>query len=138
MQKHFEPAEGAQGWQISNAPILSMSAHAAALSLFEKAGMKNLRAKSKTLTGYLYFLLSDINSADFQLITPTNPNERGCQVSIQMKKDGRKTFDYLTKNGVIADWREPDVIRVAPVPMYNSFEDVFRFAALFKSALSTK
>lgn len=138
MQKHFEPAEGAQGWQISNAPILSMSAHAAALSLFEKAGMKNLRAKSKTLTGYLYFLLSDINSADFQLITPTNPNERGCQVSIQMKKDGRKTFDYLTKNGVIADWREPDVIRVAPVPMYNSFEDVFRFAALFKAALNAK
>lgn len=138
MQKHFEPAEGAQGWQISNAPILSMSAHAAALSLFEKAGMKNLRAKSKTLTGYLYFLLSDIKSDDFQLITPVNPNERGCQVSIQMKKDGRKTFDYLTKNGVIADWREPDVIRVAPVPMYNSFEDVYRFAALFKAALGAK
>jgi kynureninase len=138
MQKHFEPAEGAQGWQISNAPILSMSAHAAALSLFEKAGMKNLRAKSKTLTGYLYFLLSDINSADFQLITPINPNDRGCQVSIQMKKDGRKVFEHLTKNGVIADWREPDVIRVAPVPMYNSFEDVFRFATLFKAALGAK
>jgi kynureninase len=100
--------------------------------------MKNLRAKSKNLTSYLYFLLSEIKSDDFQLITPKNPNERGCQLSIQMKKDGRKTFDYLTKNGVIADWREPDVIRVAPVPMYNSFEDVFRFAALFEAALTRK
>lgn len=138
MQKHFEPTEGAQGWQISNAPILSMSAHAAALSLFEKAGMKNLRAKSKTLTAYLYFLLSDIKSNDFQLITPSNANERGCQVSIQMKKEGRKVFEQITKNGVIADWREPDVIRVAPVPMYNSFEDVYRFASLFKLALNVK
>lgn len=137
MLRHFAPAEGAQGWQISNAPVLSMAAHAAALSLFEKAGIKNLRKKSLVLTEYLYFLLSELPQESFSIITPKKATERGCQLSIQTRNSetGRKIFKQLTENGVIADWREPDVIRVAPVPMYNSFEDVFRFAKIFGEAL---
>lgn len=137
MLRHFAPAEGAQGWQISNAPVLSMAAHAAALSLFEKAGIKNLRKKSLVLTEYLYFLLSGLPQESFSIITPKKATERGCQLSIQTRNSeiGRKIFKTLTEQGVIADWREPDVIRVAPVPMYNSFEDVFRFAKIFGEAL---
>ncbi len=135
MQKHFVPAEGAQGWQLSNAPVLSMAAHAAALSVFEKTSMKELRAKSFLLSGYLHFLLHQIPSSAFSIITPAKADARGCQVSIQMKENGRKVFDILEKNGVIADWREPDVIRVAPVPMYNTFEDVYRFAQHFLNAI---
>lgn len=137
MLRHFNPAEGAQGWQISNAPILSMAAHAAALSLFEKAGIKNLRKKSVLLTNYLYFLLTQLPQDKFSIITPENENARGAQLSIQTKNNeiGRKIFKRLTDSGVIADWREPDVIRIAPVPMYNTFEDVFRFAKIFGEAL---
>lgn len=137
MLRHFAPAEGAQGWQISNAPVLSMAAHAAALSLFEKAGIKNLRKKSLVLTEYLYFLLSELPQESFSIITSKKATERGCQLSIQTRNSeiGRKIFKTLTAQGVIADWREPDVIRVAPVPMYNSFEDVFRFAKIFGEAL---
>ncbi|HEY0262842.1 MAG TPA: kynureninase, partial [Chitinophagales bacterium] len=124
MLRHFEPDEGAQGWQISNAPVLSMAAHAAALSLFEKAGIKNLRKKSIELTNYLHFLLSQLPQEKFAIITPQKDNARGAQLSIQTKNSetGRKIFKQLSENGVIADWREPDVIRIAPVPMYNSFE----------------
>lgn len=137
MLRHFQPAEGVQGWQISNAPVLSMAAHAAALSLFEKAGIKNLRKKSIELTNYLYFLLSQLPQAEFSIITPENEAYRGAQISIQTKNSeiGRHIFKQLTAKGVIADWREPDVIRVAPVPMYNTFEDVFRFVEIFGNAL---
>lgn len=136
MQKGFVPTEGAQGWQLSNAPILSMAAHAASLSVFQKTTIINLRKKSILLSGFLHFLLSEIKSSEFSVITPSEIKQRGCQVSIQMKKDGKKVFDYLTANHVVADWREPDVIRVAPTPLYNTFEEVYKFVELFKSALS--
>lgn len=137
MKKGFKPMVGADGWQLSNVPIFQSAAHLASLEIFQQAGMKNLRAKSVLLTGYLEFLLSELNPSakHFNIITPRSPEERGCQLSILMKQDGRKVFDYITKAGVIADWREPDVIRIAPVPLYNSFEDVFAFAQIFKQAL---
>jgi len=134
MFKHFTPQPGAAGWQISNAPVLSMAAHKASLEIFDKAGIKALRKKSEQLTGYLYWLLTakcQLPTANyFTIITPSEKKHRGCQLSIQTKKNGKKLFDKITKAGVIADWREPDVIRVAPVPLYNSFEDVWKFAQL--------
>jgi kynureninase len=137
MKKGFIPMPGVEGWQISNFPVLSGAAHMASLELFEKAGIKALRKKSILLTGFLEFLLTDIVLFHdyFSIITPDNPEERGCQLSLLMKKNGRKVFDKITKAGVIADWREPDVIRIAPVPMYNSFEEVFRFVEIFKGPL---
>lgn len=127
--KHFVPQHGAAGWQISNAPVLSMAAHRASLDIFDAVGMKALRRKSEVLTAYLAFLIGEVND-QFRIITPTDPNQRGCQLSIQTLGDGKKLFKKITKAGVIADWRDPDVIRVAPVPLYNSFEDVYRFARL--------
>jgi kynureninase len=131
MEKHFVPKQGAEGWQMSNAPVMNMAAHKASLEIFAQAGMKNLRKKSELLTGYLMYLLSSHIShltSHISIITPSDPAHRGCQISLQTQKDGKKIFDRLTKAGVIADWREPDVIRVAPVPLYNSYEDVWRFA----------
>lgn len=140
MGKGFDPIPTAEGWQLSNAPILSMAAHKASLDIFEEAGMARLHEKRKQLAAYLNFVLNDINSRQaekiLELITPANENERGCQVSILMLKDGKKVFDELTKQGVIADWREPNVIRVAPVPLYNSFEDIFRFGEIINSILN--
>ena len=89
------------------------------------------------MTGYLEYLLNEMKSGQFLIITPTNPAERGCQLSILMKKNGKRVFNVLSKNGVVADWREPDVIRVAPVPLYNTFEEVYRFAEILKKALTT-
>ncbi len=132
MQKGFFPQPGAAGWQMSNAQIFSMAAHRASLEIFDKAGMKNLHEKSVLLTAYLEYLLLNGKRKDFKIITPSNPEERGCQLSIVMEKDGKNTFNKLTENGIIADWREPDVIRVAPVPLYNSFEDVWRFVQIFE------
>ncbi len=130
MKKGFIPMEGADGWQLSNVPVLSGAAHLASLKLFEEAGMFKLRNKSILLTGYLHSLLNEIDprSVKFELITPSNPKDRGCQLSILMKKNGKKVFNALMKKGIFTDWREPDVIRAAPVPMYNSFEDVYKFA----------
>lgn len=138
MEKHFVPKAGAEGWQMSNAPIFNMAAHKASLEIFEAAGIKNLRKKSVLLTGYLEYLLQPIvkdKNANITLITPSKAADRGCQLSLQTKANGKKIFDKLTKAGVIADWREPDVIRVAPVPLYNSFEDVWHFAELLKQSL---
>jgi kynureninase len=136
MPKHFVPQPGAAGWQISNAPVLSMAAHKASLDIFDKAGIKALRKKSVLLTGFLEYLIGNIqtsgNQSAFRLITPSNKNHRGCQLSIQTLGNGKKLFEKLTKAGVIADWREPDVIRVAPVPLYNKFEEVYRFVQLLK------
>lgn len=138
MHKHFVPQAGAAGWQLSNAPILSMAAHKASLEIFDRVGMRALRQKSELLTGYLEWLLqSALQSADakvhFRIITPTDKKQRGAQLSIQTERNGKKLFDKITKAGVIADWREPDVIRVAPAPLYNSFEDVWRFAQLISA-----
>ena len=138
MKKGFVPMPGADGWQVSNFPVLSGAAHLASLRIFDQAGIKALRKKSIRLTGYLEFLLQSLPQADsfFSIITPAEEEQRGCQLSILMKQNGKKVFDRLTRKGVIADWREPDVIRVAPVPLYNSFEDVFRFVELFRTAIS--
>lgn len=138
MPKHFVPQAGAAGWQISNAPVLSMAAHKASLEIFDKAGIRALRKKSILLTGYLEYLLSDsipypeLRTPKFSIITPTNVIHRGCQLSFQTRSNGKKLFQKITRAGVIADWREPDVIRVAPVPLYNKFEEVYRFAHLLK------
>ncbi|HMI68022.1 MAG TPA: kynureninase [Cyclobacteriaceae bacterium] len=135
MKKGFRPMPGVDGWQLSNFPVISGAAHLASLEIFERAGMKSIHKKSILLTGYLEFLLNEMRSDQFHIITPSNPGERGCQVSILMKQNGKKVFNTLTKDGVVADWREPDVIRVAPVPLYNTFEEVYRFAEIFKNAL---
>jgi kynureninase len=138
MEKGFVPMTGVDGWQISNFPVLSGAALMASLDLFEKVGMRALRKKSKLLTGYLDFLLRSIDGHDhsFTIITPATEHERGCQLSLLMKKKGKNVFEKLTRAGIIADWREPNVIRIAPVPFYNSFEDIYRFAAIFNKALS--
>lgn len=137
MEKGFEAIPTAEGWQLSNAPVLSMAAHKAALDIFEAAGMDNLHAKRKMLTAWLHFILTEINNRSseplIEVITPADEKARGCQVSMLLRKGGRKIFEELTRQGVIADWREPDVIRVAPVPMYNSFEDVYRFGEIIRS-----
>lgn len=136
MRKGFKPMRGAEGWQLSNAQIFSFAAHKAGLDLFDEAGMENLRAKSIRLTAYLEFILENINSkqAMFNIITPKNPAARGCQLSALTDERGKKLFDYLSDNGAICDWREPNVIRFAPVPMYNSFEDVWRLGQLLENA----
>ena len=139
MDKDFHPIPTAEGWQLSNAPVLSMAAHKASLDVFSEAGFHNLVAKGKMLSGYLLFILNEINKIsaekNIEIITPLNENERGCQVSMLMLKDGKKIFDSLIQNGVIADWREPNVIRVAPVPLYNTFEDVFNFGKIMQESL---
>ena len=137
MKKGFNPMPGVDGWQLSNFPVLSGAAQLASLELFEEAGIKNLRKKSVQLTDFLEYLLTSIDpySEHFSIITPGKSKDRGCQLSILMKKNGRKVFNQLTKSGVIGDWREPDVIRVAPVPMYNTFEEVFIFCEIFRKAL---
>ncbi|MBL7877135.1 MAG: kynureninase [Cyclobacteriaceae bacterium] len=137
MKKGFKPMPGVDGWQLSNFPVLSGAAQLASLELFEEAGIKNLRRKSIQLTDFLEHLLTSIDSYSdyFLIITPNHSKDRGCQLSILMRKNGKKVFNQLTKSGVIADWREPDVIRVAPVPMYNTFEEVFIFSEIFRKAL---
>ena len=136
MQKGFKPMAGAAGWQLSNAQIFPMAIHNASLKIFDEVGMKTLTEKSKKLTGYLEFLINGINSEgktkSFEMITPANPKDRGAQITLLATHNGRELFEKLTKAGVIADWREPNVIRVAPVPLYNSFEDVFRFAEILR------
>ena len=137
MDKTFLPIPTAEGWQLSNAPVLSMAAHHAALEIFAEAGMENLAVKGKKLSAYLIHILKEINKRLpdplIQILTPEAENERGCQVSMLMLDRGKEIFETLLKEGVIADWREPDVIRVAPVPLYNSFEDVYRFGEIIQS-----
>jgi kynureninase len=141
MEKGFEPIPTAEGWQISNAPVLSMAAHKASLDIFEEAGMERLHAKRKQLAGFLHFILNDINAQQkekrIEVITPAGEDERGCQVSMLMLEKGKEIFNALMKEGVMADWREPNVIRVAAVPLYNSFEDVWRFGNIIKTILLT-
>ncbi len=140
MEKGFDAIPTAEGWQVSNAPVLSMAAHKAALDIFEEAGIDQLHKKRKELSGYLHYILNDINSRQpakiIEVITPAGENERGCQVSMRMLKKGREIFDELIQQGVIADWREPNVIRVAPVPLYNTFEDVWRFGEIITQLIS--
>lgn len=138
MKKGFIPMPGIDGWQLSNFPVLTGAAHLASLQIFDRTGMVALRKKSVKLTGLLESLLLAIPESEksFSIITPSDPSARGCQLSILMNSRlGRRVFKNLTRHGVIADWREPDVIRVAPVPLYNSFEEVYQFARLFREAL---
>ena len=134
MEKNFDPIPTAEGWQLSNAPILSMAAHKASLEIFAEAGMKNVFAKGQMLSSYLLFVISEINKKTtektIEVITPSAENEKGCQVSMLMLNKGKEIFNELKKQGVIADWREPNVIRVAPVALYNSFEDIYRFGEI--------
>jgi kynureninase len=134
MKKGFVPMAGVDAWQLSNFPVLSGAAHLAALEIFDKVGMKKLRTKSELLTGYAEFILKSIDPEEkyFTIITP---QDRGCQLSILMRSNGVKAFNKLTKAGVIADWREPDVIRIAPVPLYNTFEEVWKFGSVFRKIL---
>lgn len=134
MKKVFIPMPGVDGWQLSNFPVLSGAALLGSLEVFQKVDFKKLREKSVLLTGYLEFLLLQIpdHGSKFQILTPSDPQQRGCQLSIRTWKNGKLLFQRLTQAGIIADWREPGVIRVAPVPLYNTFEDVFRFAEIFK------
>ncbi len=127
MQKGFVPQKGAASWQMSNAPVFNMVAHNASLDIFEKAGMDALRKKSLHLTAYLYYLLQQVKNLSFTIITPNDPARRGCQLSLLFAERGREVFDILTQNGVVADWREPNVIRIAPVPLYNTYEDCYMF-----------
>jgi kynureninase len=139
MQPGFEPAEGARGWQLSNVPVLTMAAHMAALRIHDEAGMEQLRAKSLLLTGFLEFLINDVaDSSQVEIITPTAPEQRGCQLSLFVKKDAQELHAALLNAGVITDYREPNVIRLAPVPLYNSFEDVWTFADILRQHLSVK
>ncbi|MEL6810643.1 MAG: kynureninase [Bacteroidota bacterium] len=135
MRHEFDALPGAEGWQLSNPPILSMAAIRATLDVFSEAGFGNLRSKSVKLTGFLEFLLDELNDHRIHIITPRNPEERGCQLSIQVKSARKALHTELTKAGVISDWREPDVIRVAPAPLYNSFEDVYEFVERLKKVL---
>ena len=135
MGDEFVPIKGAEGWQISNPPIFQLASLRASLDIFEEAGMQNLREKSVKLTNYLEFLLSEIHDERIEIITPKDENERGCQLSIRVKNADKTLYKSITKHGVIADWREPDVIRVAPVPLYNSFVDVHKFVEILKGCL---
>lgn len=129
MDRGFKAIPSAEGWQLSNAPILSMAAHKASLDIFEEAGVDKLRIKAKLLNSFLWFVIDEVNKEKsvFEIITPRNEAEHGCQISLLTGSNGKQIFDELTKQGVIADWREPNVIRIAPVPLYNSFEDVWKF-----------
>ncbi len=133
MAKGFVPTQGAASWQMSNAPVFNMVAHRASLDIFDKVTMQQLRSKSLLLTSYFEYLLQKLSNLNFEIITPSTPEKRGAQLSLLFGNDGRKVFDILSANGIIADWREPNVIRFAPVPLYNSFEDVFKTYEIMKS-----
>jgi len=134
MGPDFHPMTGAEGWQLSNPPILALAALRASMEIFVEAGIEPLRAKSVSLTGYMEFLLRQ-QPSKFSIITPREEERRGAQLSIRLPGDGRKLCDRLAAEGVIGDWREPDAFRVAAVPLYNSYQDVYRFVQRFSAAL---
>lgn len=135
MGPDFQPIPGAEGWQLSNPSILSMAALRASIDIFDEAGMEALRNKSVPLTSYLEFLLEQNASSAFSIITPRDPEQRGAQLSIRVYQNGRAFCEDLNRQGVMCDWREPDILRVAPVPLYNTYFDVYRFAETFIAAL---
>jgi len=140
MEPGFKPMEGAEGWQLSNAPVLGMAAHLASITIFDEVGMEQLKTKSDQLTAYLEFILDELSAkyADvcrFEIITPREQHRRGAQLSILVHGKGKALFDALSDDGVVADWREPNVIRVAPVALYNSFEDVYFLGNLLEKAI---
>jgi kynureninase len=144
MEKTFVPIHGAERWQLSNAPILSMAACKAALDVITEAGFEKMRKKSALLLSYLEFLVTEINTTQpegkkFEFLTPKEDSvyvpkgiQPGCQFSIIAHGRGKELFNALVKEGVVPDWREPNVIRLAPVPLYNSFEDLYKFYLILK------
>jgi len=134
MGPDFHPIETVEAWQLSNPAILSMAAVRASLEVFDEAGMKRLRRKSVLLTSYLEFLIQSLKTDRVEIFTPADPNARGAQLSLRVQ-NGRKVFDYLARHDVVCDWREPDCVRVAPVPLYNTFEEVYLFCEVFARAL---
>jgi kynureninase len=140
MEPGFKPMYGAEGWQLSNAPVLGMAAHLASLDIFEEAGMDRIGAKRDEMTAYLEFVIEDISAKNadrctFEIITPKDKSKRGAQLSILAHGQGKALFDALSDQGVVADWREPNVIRIAPAPLYNSFEDCYRFGQYLQNAI---
>jgi kynureninase len=140
MEKGFRPIPTAEGWQLSTPSILLYASHKAALQIFEEAGWENLQAKQRSLNTYLWFVLDELNRSSekevIEFITPKNKSETSCQVSMLMLRRGREIFEELGRQGVMVDWREPSVIRIAPVPLYNTFEEVWRFGNIIRSILS--
>ena len=137
MKSGFRAAAGAAGWQVSNPPILSAAPLISSLAVFKEAGLERLREKSVALTGFLEFLITPLSS-DVRIITPHSAAARGAQLSLRIGGDGERgsrVFDSLGRRGFVCDWRAPDIIRVAPVPLYNTFEDVFRFSEGLAQAL---
>ncbi len=137
MEKGFIPMHGADGWQVANSNVLALAAHQASLDIFQEAGIHNLRSKSEKLTGYLAFLIEQISgkSGILEIITPKNPTERGCQLSLHIHRGGKAVFDEWYSKGVVGDWRNPNVIRLAPTPLYNSFLDIYRFGLILEQSL---
>jgi kynureninase len=136
MGPDFHPMAGVEGWQLSNPSIMSMAPLRASLEIFATAGMQQLREKSESLTGYLEFLLDQHAARDFTVLTPREPERRGAQLSIRIHHGGRSISDRLIKRGAVCDWREPDILRIAPVPLYNTYRDVHRFVEHFIGVLS--
>jgi kynureninase len=141
MEQNFQPTIGADGWQISNLPILSLAPYLASVEMFSEVGMDKLIAKRDQITAYLEFILHEIDNeipgTEFEIITPKNKEERACQLSVFLHGQGKSLFNYLMKNGVITDWREPNVIRLAPVPLYCSYEDMYDFGQILKQGITT-
>jgi kynureninase len=141
MEQTFDPIHGADGWQISNLPVLSLAPYLASVDMFGEIGMDALITKRDMITCYLEFILHEIDKevdSSFEIITPANPAERASQLSVLLHGEGRSLFDYLMRNGVITDWREPNVIRLAPVPLYTSFEDMYIFGQILKAGILGK
>jgi kynureninase len=140
MEPGFVPMPGAEGWQLSNAPVLGMAAHLASLELFHEAGMERIGRKRDVLTAFLEFIIQDVSERNkerctFEIITPSEITKRGAQLSILVHGQGKSLFDKLSDDGVVADWREPNVIRIAPAPLYNSFEDCYWFGKLLEKSI---
>jgi kynureninase len=139
MEKEFDPIDNAEGWQLSTPSPILYASHKAALDIFNEAGMEAIAEKGQLMSDYTFYLINEINKCGnevVKIITPAIRKKKGCQLSLVMKNNGKRVFDQLTNKGVFADWREPDVIRIAPVPLYNTFEEIWRFATLLKECLN--
>jgi len=130
MEHKFKPIPTVESWQLSNPPIFQLASLRASLDIFKEAGMQALREKSEKLTGYMEYLIEEKSAGSIDIITPKDKNQRGCQLSLRAKQEGKKLHQKLVSSGVVCDWREPNVIRVAPVPLYNTFTDVNKFAEI--------
>ena len=138
MEPKFDPVRGANGWQVSCLPVLSLAPYLASVEMFDEIGMDAIILKRNKITAYLEFVILEISKevkGSFEIITPTDPNKRGSQLSVLLHGEGRALFDYLMANGVMVDWREPNVIRFAPAPLYCSYEDMYEFGQILKRGI---